>query len=78
LSVTLDQLNDFHRFAIARLGSGGAESLTELADQWQAAREREDVNQALREATGDLKAGRFRPADDVLRDFERKYSLLGS
>ena len=78
MSITLDQLNDFHRFAISRLGNGGAESLTELAHKWQAARDRDEVNQALREATEDLQAGRFRPADDVLRDFERKYNLPGS
>jgi Arc/MetJ-type ribon-helix-helix transcriptional regulator len=37
--------------------------------------EREEVNEALREATEDLKAGRFRPAADVSRDMRRKFNL---
>jgi hypothetical protein len=75
MSVTHDQLNDFHRFALARLGNGGAESVAELAQQWQAVRERAEVNQALREATEDLQAGRYRSAEDVLSDLERKFNL---
>lgn len=75
MSVTLDQLNDFHHFALAKLGNGEAQSIADLAQQWQAAREREEVNQALREATEDLKAGRFRSADEVSRDLDRKFNL---
>jgi hypothetical protein len=33
------------------------------------------VNEALREATEDLKAGRFRPAADVSRDMRRQFNL---
>jgi hypothetical protein len=75
MSVSLDQLEDFHRFARTKLGNGGAESITQLAQQWEAARERDEVNEALREAMEDLKAGRFRPAADVSRDMRRKYNL---
>lgn len=38
-------------------------------------RQREEVNEALREATAELKAGRFRPAVDVSHDMRRKYNL---
>ena len=38
-------------------------------------REREEVREALREATEDLRAGRYRPAADVSRDMRRKYNL---
>ena len=75
MSVTLNQLEDFHRFAQTKLGNGGAESIAELARQWEIAREREEVNEALREATEELKAGRFRPAADVSRDMRRKFNL---
>lgn len=78
MSVTPDQLNDFHQFALANLGSGDAQSIPALAHQWQVAREREEVNEALREATEDLKAGRFRSADEVNRDLERKHHLPAS
>jgi Arc/MetJ-type ribon-helix-helix transcriptional regulator len=38
-------------------------------------REREEVREAIREATEDLKAGRYRPAADVSRDMRQKYNL---
>jgi hypothetical protein len=73
--VTQQDLDSFHHFALGKLQNGGAESITELARQWEIAREREEVNEALREATDDLKAGRYRPAADVSRDMRRKYNL---
>ena len=60
MSVTHDQLNDFHHFALARLGDGGAESITELAQQWQAVHEWQGVNQALRKPTSPNQVA-FRP-----------------
>jgi hypothetical protein len=75
MSVTVAQLEDFHRFAQAKLDNGGAETIAQLAQEWQVARERQEVNEALREATADLKAGRFRPAADVSRDMRRKFNL---
>lgn len=75
MSVTLTELESFHQFAQQKLADGGAESLAELAREWQAAREREEVHEALREATEDLHAGRFRPAADVSRDLRRKFNL---
>ncbi len=78
MSVSADQLNDFHHFALAQLGNSEATSVADLALQWQAARERKEVNEALREATEDLKAGRFRSAGEVSRDLERKFNLPAS
>jgi hypothetical protein len=73
--VTQQDLDSFHHFAQAKLQNGDAASIAELARQWEIAREREEVQEALREATEDLKAGRFRPAADVSRDMRRKYNL---
>lgn len=75
MSVSLDQLDDFHRFALDHLQSSDAESIAELARQWEAAREREEIKEALAEAREDIKAGRYRPAEDVSRDMRRKYNL---
>lgn len=75
MSVSLDQLDDFHRFAVHLVQRGDADSIAELARQWEAAREREAVNAALREAMEDLKAGRYRPAEEVTRELRRKYDL---
>jgi hypothetical protein len=73
--VTQQDLDSFHHFAQAKLQKGDAESIAELARQWEIAREREEVQEALREATEDLKAGRHRPAADVSREMRRKYNL---
>jgi hypothetical protein len=75
--VTQQDLDSFHHFALGKLQNGGAESITELARQWEIAREREEVNEALREAMEDLKAGRYRPAEEVSRDIERKFNFRG-
>jgi hypothetical protein len=75
MSVSLDQLDDFHRFALQQVLTGGAESLAELARQWEVGRERAEVNQALDEAIEDLRAGRYQPAADVSREMRRKYNL---
>ncbi len=73
--VTQQDLNSFYHFALAKLQNGDAESIAEFAWQWEIVREREEVQEALREATEDLKAGRFCPAADVSRDMRRKYNL---
>jgi hypothetical protein len=75
VSVSLDQLDDFHRFALQQVQIGDAESIAELARQWDAARERKEIEAALDEAMEDIKAGRYRPAEDVSRDMRKKYSL---
>lgn len=75
MPVTLTELESFHQFAQQKLRNGGAESVEELLHIWREAQEREEVHEALREATEDLRAGRFRPADDVTRDLRLKYNL---
>jgi hypothetical protein len=75
MSVSFDQLESFHHFARQKLQSGGAESMAELAREWEAACELHDVNEALAEAMEDLNNGRYRPAADVSRDLRRKYNL---
>jgi hypothetical protein len=75
MSISLEQLESFHRFAQQKLQTGEAESIAELARQWEIVREREEVNEAIREGLEDLKAGRYRPAADVSRDMRRKYNL---
>lgn len=61
MPVTRDDVRDFNRFIDEKLSSDGAESLQELARQWEAARQREEVNEAIREGLGDIKTGRTEP-----------------
>jgi len=50
-------------------------SLEELIAKWRAARERDNVNAAIREGIDDIRAGRFRPAKEVTADIRKKYRL---
>jgi hypothetical protein len=58
MSVSLDQLDDFHRFAQQKLQAEGAESLEELCDLWRIENPSEDeaaeIDEALAEAMEDL------------------------
>lgn len=75
MSISLDQLNDFQQFAVPHVRAGDVDSLAELARQWEAAREREEVKLALAEAMEDIQAGRYRPAEDVSAELRAKYGF---
>jgi hypothetical protein len=79
MSKTLSELETFYQFAKAKLSNDGADSLEELLDLWRiehpTPEEVADIQQAIREGIADLKAGRYRPAEDVVRDIRRKYNL---
>lgn len=76
MPVTLQELDRFHEFATQVVRNGGKDmSFDELIAKWQAAREREDIHAAIREGIDDLKAGRTRPADEVMSELRHKYKL---
>ncbi len=76
MPITLEDIHDFSQFATARLENGGAEfSLSELAQQWQAVREREEVNAAIREGLADIDAGRTQPAREFMDEMRKKYNI---
>ena len=63
MAVTRDDLQEFHRFADAKLAEGGAGSLLDLAREWESARQNEESVAALRESDADVQAGRVKPLD---------------
>jgi hypothetical protein len=71
MAITSDDLNAFHNFAAAWLADGGAESLRELVDVWEAEHptptlQAENVA-AVRAAIRDMENGDVgRPARKVL------------
>lgn len=76
MAVTQDQLDDFHRFASAKLDNVGADlSWEELFILWQSERERDEINAAIREGLDDVEAGRVRPADEVMRELRQKHDI---
>jgi len=77
--VTQEDLDSFHRFAQQKLQNGGAVSIEELFDLWRiehpTLEEQEEIHAAIRQGLADVKAGRGRPADDVMSELRRKYNL---
>lgn len=71
MSVTSDDLNSFHRFAVTTIASRGAESLQELVDLWElehpAPQLLAENVAAIRAAIRDMENGDAgRPAGEVL------------
>ena len=79
MSVSLDQLDDFHRFAQQRLQNSDTESLEELVDLWRiehpSAEEQAEIHEAIRQGLADIEAGRYRPASEVLDELRAKYGI---
>jgi predicted transcriptional regulator len=79
MSVTLSELEDFHRFARQRLRTERAESLEELCDLWRiehpSAEERADIDAAIRQGLADIEAGRGRPAMEITDELLRKHGI---
>jgi hypothetical protein len=62
MTVTEADIQAFAEFVRQRTSRGEAElTIAELAAQWQATREREEVNSAIRESLNDIAAGRTEP-----------------
>ena len=73
MAITSDDLNAFHDFAAARLAIGGAESLHELVDVWEAEHPAPELHAqnvaAVRAAIRDMENGDTgRPAGRVLEE----------
>jgi hypothetical protein len=79
MSATLDELEDFQRFAKQQVQSGADGSLAELFDRWSlehpSAEEQADVHDAIRQGLADIEAGRSRPASVVMQELRAKYGL---
>jgi predicted transcriptional regulator len=79
MSIVHDQLAGFQQFAEEKLRHGEVESLEELFDLWglehPTSDEEADVHAAIQEGLADLKAGRYRPADEVSAEIRAKYGF---
>ena len=78
--VTKEQLESFHRFASQRIDSGdNALSLSELLQLWlvenPTQEEQEDAHAAIRQGIEDIKAGRGRPAEEVMNELRDNTTL---
>jgi predicted transcriptional regulator len=79
MSTIPDDLAAFQHFAHQKVDAGEAQSLEELFDLWRlehpTADEQAEIHEAIRQGLADIKAGRGRPADEVMAELSRKYNL---
>ena len=80
MPTTQQQLDSFHQFATDKLGNGGADlSVADLYNLWRIENptpaEQADIHAAIAEGLEDIKAGRGRPADEVMRELREKHNI---
>jgi hypothetical protein len=76
MSVTQEELDSFHRFASEKLNKGPADlSWDELFIHWQSARERDEVNTAIREGLADVEAGRYQDASEAMEEIRKEFDF---
>lgn len=78
MPTSISELNEFHQFSLAKLNSGNTSTLRELVTQWEAIREREEVNGAIREGLKAIDEGRVRPYEESMAEFRAKRNLAST
>lgn len=74
MAVTPEELESFTRFANEKLSNNGAESVLELAQDWTAKQQAEDLA-SIQRGIADADAGRTRPLDEVDSELRDKYDI---
>lgn len=76
MSVTQADIAEFSQFASQQIGNGGSElTLPQLALRWQAAKERHEAVDAVREGLADIDAGRTQDAFKFVEEMRNKYNI---
>lgn len=76
MSVTAEELEDFHRFGAELLGREDRElSWDELFVLWESRNNHGDVNNGIREGLADIGNGQFQSADEALAETREEFDL---
>jgi hypothetical protein len=76
MPLTPADIADFSQFAREQIHNGGSQlSLSQLAQRWEAARERAAVVAAIREGLDDIEAGRTQDAFEALEELRKKHNI---
>jgi len=76
MRVTEADIRSFAEFAREHAARGESNlGIAELAVQWEATREREEVNRAIVDSLADIEAGRTEPFFDSQGKFRRERNL---
>jgi hypothetical protein len=75
MAINYDDLDQFHQFALGKLSNGGADSVSQLAAEWEARREFDETVAELRECAADMEAGVGRPFAEVDAELRQKHGF---
>ena len=76
MPITTSEFESFADFGRTRVEVGGHDlTLDDLVVEWESRQNRDAVNAAIREGLDDAKAGRHRPADEVMADLQKKHNI---
>ena len=76
MPLTLNELDNFHRFAAGKLNNGAGElSLEECLRQWRAMREEDEAVADILEGLAQADAGMLRPFREVDAELRAKYGI---
>jgi predicted transcriptional regulator len=74
--MSLTQAADFSQFASQQIGNGRSEfTLAQLAMRWQAAKDRHEAVDAIREGLTDIDTGRTQDAFESVEEMRIKYKI---
>ncbi len=76
MPISLDEIDQFHRFATDRVGSGAVSSFEDLYLQWSALSDRSNVNEEIKCGLADVAEGRYAPATEVAERLGRDSGSL--
>ena len=73
MTLTLNELDNFHRFAAGKLNNGAGElSLEECLRQWREAREEEELIADVQRSLEDIEAGRVHTLDEAVAEIRQE------
>ncbi len=76
MTVTQQELDDFHQFASQRIRNSSAEiSFDDVVIEWESLRDRDSINAAICKGLADVNAGHHRPAEEVMEELRQKYGI---
>jgi predicted transcriptional regulator len=75
MSVTNDDLNNFHQFAISAREDNTDATIEQLLAQWRATKERAETNESIRQGLAEMEAGEGQPLDEFIAEMNAKHNL---
>lgn len=75
MSITNDDLNNFHQFALNAREQHTDATIEQLLAQWRATRERAEANESIRQGLTEMEAGEGQPLDEFVAEMNKKHNL---